>query len=223
MKILVVDDEKPLAEFLKKGLIEEGHLVEMAHDGVEGLNKALKDHYDLVILDWMMPGMEGVEVCEKLRKEQPDVLIILLTVHTEDEYVLKGFTAGANDYIRKPFSIKELMARIQALARLKNSSAPLKLSVANMELDLLGKKVLRDGTNIYLSNKEFALLECLVRNKGRVVSKAEILKGVWDIDFDPQSNIVEVFINSLRKKIDDHFTPKLIQTVRGIGYSIDDL
>ncbi len=223
MKILVVDDEKPLAEFLQKGLSEEGHSVEVAFDGLEGFNKANADKFDLVILDWMMPGMEGVEVCQKLRQSQPELLIILLTVHTQDEYVIKGFNAGANDYVRKPFSFKELTARIQALTRLKNTPKPLKLIVGELEIDLIGKKVSRSNKAMYLSNKEFSLLECLVRHKGRVVSKSEILKEVWDIDFDPQSNIVEVFINSLRKKIDDGFTPKLIQTVRGVGYSIDDI
>ena len=223
MKILVVDDERPLAEFLQKGLVEEGHTVDMAFDGNEGFQKASTDHYDLLILDWMMPGMEGVEVCQKLRDAGSDVLIILLTVHTQDEYVIKGFNAGANDYIRKPFSFKELQARIQALSKLKNTPKPLKLLVGDLEVDLISKKVSRSTKTLYLSNKEFALLECLVRHKGRVVSKSEILKDVWDIDFDPQSNIVEVFINSLRKKVDDGFNPKLIQTVRGVGYSIDDI
>lgn len=223
MKILVVDDERPLAEFLQKGLVEEGHNVDMAFDGNEGFQKASTDHYDLLILDWMMPGMEGVEVCQKLRDAGSDVLIILLTVHTQDEYVIKGFNAGANDYIRKPFSFKELQARIQALSKLKNTPKPLKLLVGDLEVDLISKKVSRGTKTLYLSNKEFSLLECLVRHKGRVVSKSEILKDVWDIDFDPQSNIVEVFINSLRKKVDDGFNPKLIQTVRGVGYSIDDI
>lgn len=223
MKILVVDDEKPLAEFLQKGLVEEGHAVDMAFDGNEGFHKATTDHYDLLILDWMMPGMEGIEVCQKLRDAGSDVLIILLTVHTQDEFVIKGFNAGANDYIRKPFSFKELQARIQALSRLKNTPKPLKLLVGDLEVDLISKKVMRGTKTLYLSNKEFSLLECLVRHKGRVVSKSEILKDVWDIDFDPQSNIVEVFINSLRKKVDDGFNPKLIQTVRGVGYSIDDI
>lgn len=223
MKILVVDDEKPLAEFLQKGLIEEGHSVDIAFDGNEGYQKASTDHYDLLILDWMMPGMEGNEVCQKLRDGGSDVLIILLTVHTQDEYAIKGFQSGANDYIRKPFSFKELQARIAALTKLKNTPKPLRLVVNDLEVDLISKKVTRNGKILYLSNKEFALLECLVRHKGRVVSKTEILKDVWDIDFDPQSNIVEVFINSLRKKVDDGFNPKLIQTVRGVGYSIDDL
>ncbi|MCA0447554.1 MAG: response regulator transcription factor [Bacteroidetes bacterium] len=222
MKILVVDDEKPLADFLKKGLAEEGHLVEIATDGIDGYTKASKENFDLVILDWMMPGMEGIEVCQKLRAEQSDILIILLTVHTQDEYVIRGFNAGANDYIRKPFSIQELIVRINALSRLKNSSKPFKLSAGALELDLITKKVLREDKSIYLSNKEFALLEILVRNKTRVVSKAEILKAVWDIDFDPQSNIVEVFINALRKKIDESFPVKIIQTVRGIGYQIEE-
>ncbi|MCK6603140.1 MAG: response regulator transcription factor [Bacteroidetes bacterium] len=222
MKILVVDDEKPLAEFLKKGLMEEGHSVEVANDGIDGYTRASRGGFDLVILDWMMPGMEGIEVCQKLRAEQETLLIILLTVHTQDEFVIRGFNAGANDYIRKPFSIQELLARITALSRLKNATKPFKLSAGNLELDLITKKVFREEKSIYLSNKEFALLEILVRNKARVVSKAEILKAVWDIDFDPQSNIVEVFINALRKKIDEGFPVKIIQTVRGIGYQIEE-
>jgi len=222
MKILVVDDEKPLAEFLKKGLMEEGHSVEVANDGIDGYTRASRGGFDLVILDWMMPGMEGIEVCQKLRAEQETLLIILLTVHTQDEFVIRGFNAGANDYIRKPFSIQELLARITALSRLKNATKPFKLNAGNLELDLITKKVFREEKSIYLSNKEFALLEILVRNKARVVSKAEILKAVWDIDFDPQSNIVEVFINALRKKIDEGFPVKIIQTVRGIGYQIEE-
>lgn len=223
MRILVVDDEKPLADFLRKGLIEEGHSVDVAHDGVEGYARASEERFDLVILDWMMPGLEGIEICQKLRSEQPELLIIMLTVHTQDSYAVRGFEAGANDYIRKPFSLKELVARIAALGKLKNATKTFKISAADLELDLVSKKVIRGEKSIYLSNKEFALLEILVTNKSKVVSKADILKAVWDIDFDPQSNIVEVFINSLRKKIDDGFPLKLIQTVRGVGYQIEEI
>lgn len=190
---------------------------------MEGYARASEERFDLVILDWMMPGLEGIEICQKLRSEQPELLIIMLTVHTQDSYAVRGFEAGANDYIRKPFSLKELVARIAALGKLKNATKTFKISAADLELDLVSKKVLRGEKSIYLSNKEFSLLEILVTNKGKVVSKADILKAVWDIDFDPQSNIVEVFINSLRKKIDDGFPLKLIQTVRGVGYQIEEL
>jgi DNA-binding response OmpR family regulator len=223
MRILIVEDEVKVVDFLRMGLNEAGYEVEVAFDGPMGYRLALSQSFDLIILDVILPGMNGFEACQKIRQNNIDVPILMLTALGTTNDKLDGFNAGADDYLVKPFEFAELMARIKALS--KRSSAGFLtgsvLQVADLELDLNKKTAKRGTTAIELTAKEYTLLEYLMRNRGKVVSRAEIAEKVWDISFDTGTNTVDVYINLLRKKIDKNFDTKLITTRIGLGYMLD--
>ncbi len=219
MKILLVEDEENVADFIRRGLEEEEFVVDVCHDGKEGFVKATSGEYDLMILDIMLPGVDGIDLCKLIRMKEIITPILMLTAKDTVEDKVKGLDSGADDYLTKPFSFDELLARIRALIRRKSLSVE-PLHCADLKLDSLKRKVTRAGREIYLRPKEFALLEFLLRNKNKVMSRAEILKNVWGYDFDPATNVVDVHINFLRDKIDREYEKKLIRTVRGAGYMI---
>ena len=224
MKILIIEDEPKVVEFLKKGLEELGYETDVAYDGQMGAKLALREDYDLILLDVIIPGINGIEVCKKIREKNEQVPILMLTALGTTEDKVDGFDAGADDYLVKPFEFKELIARIKALTKrasgVVHSSNVIKS--ADLELDLNKKLAIRSGKIIELTAKEFALLEYFMRNKGKVVSRVDISEKVWDISFDTGTNIVDVYVNILRKKIDKDFDTKLIKTRVGMGYIFDD-
>ena len=224
MKILLVEDEPKVAAFLQKGLVEQAHAVDLAADGIMGLRLGLANRYDLIILDQLLPGLSGLEVCRRLRAANPVVPILMLTALGETDDKIRGLDAGADDYLVKPFAFQELLARIRALTR-RRQEAPTgldELRLADLTLDPAAKLVQRDGQAIQLTAREFALLEYLLRNKNRVVSRVDILEQVWETNFDTGSNVIDVYINFLRKKIDKDFSPKLIHTLVGMGYTMKE-
>lgn len=225
MKILVIEDEQSVSSFIRKGLEEQGHEVTQAFDGTMGLRTALQKAFDLIILDLVLPGMNGLEVCKKLREEGDNsVPILMLTALGATDDIVLGLDAGADDYLSKPFKFKELMARIRALTRRKNlaGTAAKQLQVADLEINLDSKTVSRNEKPIKLTAREFNLLEYLIRNKGRVVSRVDILENVWEVNFDMGTNVIDVYVNYLRNKIDKNFSPKLIHTVVGMGYVLKE-
>ena len=222
MRILVIEDEKKIANFIKRGLKEEGYAVDLAVDGEEGHYLASTNDYDLVILDLMIPKMDGLAVCRKLRQEKNIVPILMVTAKDTVKDKVTGLDSGANDYLTKPFSFAELSARIRALLRRPETKETTKLEVGDLVLDLLAHKVSRDGVPVEVTSKEFALLEYLMRNAGTVITRTMIAEHVWDINFDTDTNVIDVYINYLRRKIDGGHKTKLIQTIRGRGYLIKD-
>ena len=218
MRILVVEDEKKIADFIKRGLKEERYAVDVAYDGENGHFLATTNDYDLIILDLMLPKMDGVTMCKKLREEKITIPILMLTAKDTVKDKVVGLDSGANDYLTKPFAFEELLARIRAILRKKDSSSPTKLEVQDLVLDLLTHKVTRAGKEVILTTKEYSLLEYLMRNKGSVVTRTMISEHVWNIDFDTLTNVIDVYINYLRNKIDRGFKKKLIHTIRGRGY-----
>ncbi len=218
MRILVVEDEKKLAGFIKKGLEEEGYALDVAHDGREGLIMAQEGVYDLVILDINLPQMDGLSVLKELRRQKGKTPVLLLTVRATIEDKVLGLDTGADDYLTKPFAFQELLARIRALLRRPAAAAAPLLRVADLTLDPARRVVIRGTEKIDLSTKEFALLDYFMRNPGRVLTRTMIAEHVWDYDFDPMSNIIDVYVTYLRKKIDAGREPKLLHTVRGVGY-----
>jgi heavy metal response regulator len=220
MRILVVEDEKRIADFLTRGLQGAGYAVDPAPDGATALNLAAATDYDLVILDLMLPDLDGLKVLERIRarKSGPPVLILSARGAVDDR--VKGLETGADDYLTKPFAFVELLARVRALLR-RGQPAPERLQVADLVVDVMRRKVNRDGEAIELAPKEFGILEYMMRNKGRPLSRTMIVEHVWDMDYDGLTNIVDVYIRHLRSKIDDRYQAKLIQTVRGIGYMIE--
>ncbi len=224
MKILIVEDEPQVVEFLKKGLTEKGHETEIAYDGQMGERLALKGDFDIIILDVVLPGFNGYELCNRLRDKGISIPVLMLTALGTTDDKISGFDAGADDYLVKPFEFQELLARIKALT--KRSSGLIQTSkvikVADLVLDLDKKSAKRGEKNIELTAKEFLLLEFLMKNKGRVMSRVEIAEKVWDITFDTGTNVVDVYINILRKKMDADFEQKLIQTRFGLGYILND-
>ena len=223
MKILLVEDETSIANFIREGLEEEGFSLDVADNGRQGLQLALEglDNYDLILLDWMLPGLNGIEICRAVRKENTQVPIIFLTAKDTVDDVVFGLQAGANDYIRKPFAFEEMLARIRALLRGKGASQQT-LRVGDIELDTESHVVKKNGAEVDLTQKEFALLEYLLRNKGRVCRRTRIIENVWDIHFDHDTSVIDVYINFLRKKLDDPGMPSFVQTVRGIGYRVNE-
>lgn len=224
MKILVVDDEKRIAKSIKQGLEMDGYAVDIEHDGEDGYNAALADDYDLIILDVMMPIMNGFEVAKKLRADGNKTPILMLTAKDQNKDIVEGLDSGADDYLPKPFSFEVLGARVRALLRRPQDVLDNILTVRDLELDVANHTAERAGKDIKLSNKEFAILEYLLRNKNQILSKQNIMTHVWDFDADILPNNVEVFINYLRNKIDKPFpgTDPIIQTVRGFGYIVKD-
>jgi DNA-binding response OmpR family regulator len=220
MNILLVEDEKKVANFVRSGLKSEGFTVALAADGEEGLFLARDGEFDLIILDLLLPKLDGISVCKKLRAEGKTVPIIMLTAKDSVEDRVKGLDAGADDYLTKPFSFAELLARVRALTRRRQAAGQEKLAVGDLTLDPETFEVLRGGKKISLSATEFRLLKYLMENSSRVVTKTLILENVWGYDFSPESNVVDVYIKYLRDKVDKGFKTGFIQTVRGIGYRL---
>jgi len=221
MRVLIVEDEAEIASFIKKGLEAEGYSVDAAGDGKKGLDLARINDYDLIVLDIMLPEKDGLEVCRELRKEKTNVLVLILSVKSDSSVKVEALDAGADDYLTKPFSFEELLARIRALQRRGKTIMGPKLKVEDLEMDTAAHKVFRAGKLINLSKKEFSLLEYLMRNQGVVLTRAMILEHVWDMNADPFTNTVDVHIMELRDKIDEGHRKKFIQTVRGTGYKIE--
>jgi two-component system OmpR family response regulator len=219
MRLLVVEDDATIASFVAKGLQEAGYAVDVAPDGDRGLQLALHEPYDAAVLDVMLPGRDGLSVIEELRRRRVNVPVLILSArHSVDDRV-KGLQAGGDDYLTKPFAFSELLARVQALIRRSQGSPePARLAVGDLSLDLASRRVERAGRVLDLRPREFALLEYLMRNAGRVVSKTMIMEHVWNYSFDPRTNIVDVLVFRLRERVDKEFEPKLIHTVRGVGY-----
>ncbi|MCK5915431.1 MAG: heavy metal response regulator transcription factor [Deltaproteobacteria bacterium] len=222
MKVLVVEDEQKVANFLQKGLREEQFVVDVAYDGLEGESMALENEYDLILLDVMLPGKDGVEILENLRSHKIDVPIIMLTAKDMVVDKLKGFEAGCDDYIPKPFSFEELLARVRAVLRRHSSAGTNVLNFADLTLDLISHKVIRGGKEIELTAKEYSLMEYLMRNPNRVLTRTMITQHVWDYNFDSFTNVIDVYVNYLRNKVDRGFPQKLIHTVRGVGYILKE-
>lgn len=221
MRVLIVEDEKKMASFIERGLKEEGYAVDVAYDGETGWEYASTNDYDVILLDWMLPKMSGLELCARLRKANSVVPIILLTVRDTVEDKIKGLDQGADDYLTKPFSFDELMARLRAVLRRPRHMMQEKLLTAgDLKLDLLGRRAWVGDHEISLSQKEFSLLEYLMRHKGEVVSRSQIAEHVWDLHFDPMTNTIDVYINFLRKKVDGGRRKSRIETVRGVGYRL---
>jgi two-component system copper resistance phosphate regulon response regulator CusR len=220
MRILVVEDEKRIADFLTRGLQGAGYAVDAAPTGAAAIEQIHSTDYDLVILDLMLPDIDGMKVLERIRNRKVGPPVLILSARGDLDDRVKGLEAGADDYLVKPFAFVELLARVRALLR-RGQPAPEKLQVADLSLDCIRRKVTRAGETIDLAPKEFGILEYMMRNRGRPLSRTMIVEHVWDMDYDGLTNIVDVYIRHLRSKIDDRFPLKLIQTVRGIGYMIE--
>src|SRR3989442_8693758 len=221
MRVLVVEDERKVASFIKKGLQQEGYAIDCVHDGDEAIHTAISFGYDLVVLDLMLPSRPGLDVLREIRQQRPRLPVLVLTAKGALEDRITGLDAGADDYLAKPFAFAELSARIRALLR-RGSQQNTRLRLADLEMDTAAHQVRRAGHTIDLKQKEYALLEFLLRHANRPVTRTMIVEHVWDIHFDNVSNVVDVHINSLRNKIDKGFAPLLIQTVRGGGYMLTD-
>ena len=223
MRILVVEDDKKIASFVKKGLEAAGFAVDHAPDGEEGLHLALTESYDAAIIDLMLPRLDGLTLIENIRNDRINTPIIILSAKGSIDDRVRGLQTGSDDYLTKPFAFSELLARVQALIRRSTgTSEPTTLSLADLTMDLLAREIYRSGKKIELQPKEFSLLEYLMRNAGKVVSKTMIMEHVWDYHFDPQTNVVEARVSRLRDKIDMGFGDKLIHTVRGVGYVLKE-
>jgi heavy metal response regulator len=219
MRILFVEDDKNIVRFVRKGLTENSYTVDVAFDGEEGLNLALHKSYDLIILDILLPKMDGREVLKRLRKMEILTPVIFLTAIDAENDIIQGLNLGADDYLTKPFSFNELLARIRAILRRgKITSSPPRLQVANLILDVDGHRVFRDKIKIELTPKEYALLEFFMRHPDQIITRTMIAEKVWDYHFDTGTNVVEVHVSHLRNKIDKDFEPKLLHTVKGVGY-----
>jgi len=218
MRVLVVDDEKKVASFLERGLREEGYSVDVAHDGEDGLLKALVHDYDLLILDVMMPGKTGLEVVRDLRAKDKATPVLMLTARDSEHDVVLGLDVGADDYLTKPFGFDELLARVRALLRRGGAARPDRLLYHDLELDRVKHVALRAGVRLDLTAKEFQLLEFFMLNSERVVRRTELLEKVWDLHFDPMSNVVDVHLGNLRRKLGRSHEDALLYTVRGVGY-----
>ena len=222
MRILLIEDDVTIARLLKEGLEDEAYAVDIAHDGSEGYRTAAADDYDVIILDIMLPEMNGYEVCRALRNDGNKTPILMLTARDAERDIVEGLDTGADDYLAKPFSFDVLLARIRALLRRPNEKLEEILQVGDLKLDPSSKKVTRASQEINLTAKEYGVLEYLMRNKGKVLSKEQIISHVWDFDADVLPNNVEFFIMFLRRKIDKPFKSKLIHTVSGFGYKLEE-
>ncbi|MBF0571115.1 MAG: response regulator transcription factor [Candidatus Omnitrophica bacterium] len=222
MRILLVEDERKLAALIKRAFIEVHYAVDLADNSVDALFLAESNPYDLIILDIMIPGKDGIAVCRQLRKGKIDAPVLMLTARNDVEDKVLGLDAGADDYLTKPFSFPELLARVRALLRRKKSDKSTRLKVADLELDQAIRKAYRAGKEIDLTSTEYSLLEYLMLNAGQVVTRTMISEHVWDDDFDAYSNVINVYINYLRKKIDSNQAQQLIHSLRGVGYTLKD-
>jgi two-component system copper resistance phosphate regulon response regulator CusR len=227
MRLLVIEDEQKLAQYLHKGLSENGHVVDLAHDGIEGRRLAVGGEYDLVLLDLMLPGVDGFGVLASIRAEKRHLPVLMLTARDRIEDRVRGLEQGADDYLVKPFAFSELLARINALLRrgqAANGAAGgvTSLQMGELELDLVARKATRDGQRLDLTAKEFKLLTLLMRRRGQILSRTTLAEQVWDMNFDSDTNVVEVAVRRLRAKLDDPFPTKLLHTVRGMGYVLEE-
>lgn len=222
MRILVVEDEKKVASFIKKGLEEEHYAVDIAYDGEEGLSLAQINEYDLILLDIMLPKLDGMEVLTRIRGNGSSVPILILTAKDSVEDIVTGLDTGSDDYLTKPFSFAELVARVRALLRRRANEKMDILTVGDLSLSTSTHRVKRGGRKIELTPKEYALLEYFMRNPNRILTRTLITEHVWDYHFDPETNVIDVYVNYLRKKIDHGFQKKLIHTIRGSGYIMKD-
>jgi DNA-binding response OmpR family regulator len=220
VKVLVVEDEKKIASFVRKGLEAQGFVVDIAHHGDEGYTLAISRPYDALVLDIMLPGRDGLSILRNLRERRMSVPVILLTARTELNERLEGLNLGADDYLTKPFHIEELIARLHAVTRRAAGASQSVLAVADLTMNLLTRKVTRGDQTLELTTREFSLLEHLMRSPGRVLTRIEICERVWGCNFDPGTNLVDVYIQRLRKKVDGDSPRKLIETIRGVGYCI---
>lgn len=222
MRILIIEDDRQVADYLRKSLAEMGHVVDLAADGREGLQMALASVHDALVVDRMLPGLDGLTLIQALRAQRVKTPVLVLSALGKVDDRVLGLKAGGDDYLVKPFAFSELMARLEALARRfgAEDAVATRLSVADLEMNLLARAVTRNGTPIDLQPREFKLLEYLMRHAGHVVTRTMLLEGVWDYHFDPQTNVIDVHISRLRAKIDKDFDPPLLHTVRGAGYSL---
>ncbi len=223
MRILVAEDDRPVASFLKKGLEAEHYAVDIVPDGQEALYMAEEYEYDLLLLDLVLPKMDGLQVLQQIRAQKKHLPVLVLTGRSQVEDRVKGLDFGADDYMTKPFAFRELTARVRALLRRGNGPSNFTLQVEDLEMNLVERTVRRGEKRIELTQKEFALLEYLMRNAGRTVSRPMIIEHVWNFSFDTMTNVVDVYINYLRKKVDEGFEQRLIHTVRGVGYRIGNV
>lgn len=222
MKILIVEDEKKVAAFIKKGLEEEYYTVDTAPDGLQGLELALHDEYDLIILDIMLPRMDGISLLKELRAEHIQTPVMMLTAKDTLENKVEGLDSGADDYLTKPFAFEELLARVRALLRRYDTEKSVYLKAGDLELNTQTHVVFRKGTEITLTPKEYSILEYLIKNKNRIISRTRLSEHVYEYHFDPDTNVIDVYINKLRNKIDKEFDTPLLHTVRGVGYTIKE-
>ncbi|MCH6580535.1 MAG: response regulator transcription factor [Nitrospinae bacterium] len=218
MRLLIVEDEKKVAGFIKKGMEEETYAVDVAYDGEEGFHLAELNQYDMIILDLMLPKMDGLEVLTRLRDKKVNTPILLLTAKDAVEDKVAGLNKGADDYLTKPFAFSELLARVRSLLRRGQAETKTELKVGDLNLDLVSHKVKRNSEEIELTGKEYSLLEYFMRNEGKVLTRTMIAEHVWDYNFDTFTNVIDVYVNHLRKKIDKKYPSKLLHTLRGIGY-----
>jgi two-component system copper resistance phosphate regulon response regulator CusR len=221
MKILIVEDDPSMGGYLKQGLTEAGFVVDVVRNGLDGLHSALEDEYELIVLDVMLPGIDGWAVLQSLRRAGKHVPVLFLTARDQVDDRVKGLELGADDYLVKPFAFSELLARIRNLLRRGKTRDPEFMRVADLELDLMRRRATRSGKRIELTAKEFALLELLLRRQGEVLPRSLIASQVWDMNFDSDTKVIDVAVRRLRAKIDDEFEPKLIRTVRGMGYVLE--
>ena len=222
MKILAIEDELKTGNYLKQGLVEAGYIVDLARNGEDGLHSALSEAYDLVILDVMLPGIDGWAVLQGIRKSGKEMPVLFLTARDQVDDRVRGLELGADDYLVKPFAFAELLARVRTLLRRGGKSKESEyLRAADLDLDLIRRRATRSGKRIDLTAKEFALLELLLRRQGEVLPRSLIASQVWDMNFDSDTNVIEVAVKRLRAKVDDGFEPKLIRTVRGMGYVLE--
>ncbi len=221
MKILIVEDEPKTGDYLRQGLSEAGFVVDLARDGLDGLHLAQNGEYDLIVLDVMLPSLDGWGILQTLRRGGHETAVLFLTARDQVDDRVRGLELGADDYLVKPFAFSELLARVRTLLRRGRTREPERLRAADLELDLLRRRVTRAGQRIDLTAKEFALLELLLRRQGEVLPRSLIASQVWDMNFDSDTNVIEVAVRRLRAKVDDPFEPKLIRTVRGMGYVLE--
>jgi two-component system OmpR family response regulator len=223
MRVLVVEDDKKIASFVSKGLKQAGFAVDVAYNGIDGLHLAVSETYDVAVIDIMLPGLDGISLIERLREKKSNTPVIILSARQSVDERIKGLQAGGDDYLTKPFSFSELLARIHALIRRTTQVVePSLLIVGDLSIDLLKREVRRSARSINLQAREFGLLEYFMRNANRILSKTAILENIYDYNFDPQTNVVDVLVCRLRNKIDKEFDFKMIQTVRGMGYVLKE-
>jgi DNA-binding response OmpR family regulator len=224
MRIFLAEDEAAIAGFLKSGLEEEGFAVDLATNGRDALDLVMAnlDDYDIILLDWMMPGTSGIEICRSIRKENKAIPVIFLTAKDTVDDTVFGLDAGANDYLKKPFAFEELLARIRVLLRSKTGEQTV-FETGDILLNTEAHLVTKSGLPTELTQKEFALLEYLLRNKGKVCRRSRIIEKIWDVHFDKDTSVIDVFINGLRKKLDTKDKASFVQTIRGVGYRVNDI